>query len=310
MIPLLYSPRYNITAFGLERLHPFDSRKYGRIHDWLIRLGLRTKRDFVVPRPVTYQELLKVHTPEYLKSLRSRRVLARILEVGLVAYLPGFITNWRVLRPMRWATGGTIEACRLALEKGVAINLGGGYHHAGADYGGGFCVYADAAIALAVLHAEGRIRSALVVDTDAHQGNGTADILRPWDWAYILDLYEADLFPWPKVQEDMAVPLPPRMNGPDYLDTLRDALPRALDRYRPDFVLYNAGSDVLQTDPLSRLALTPEEMAERDLFVVSHVRERGIPLAMVLSGGYGPLSWEAHARSLEGILTRLDGGKS
>jgi acetoin utilization deacetylase AcuC-like enzyme len=144
------------------------------------------------------------------------------------------------------------------------------------------------------------------VDTDAHQGDGTADTIRPWPWAHLLDFFEEDLFPWPKAEEPLPVPLPPRTNGAEYLGRLQELLPTALDRYRPDLVLYNAGSDVLWSDPLSRLSLTAEEMAERDLYVVTAVREGGVPLAMVLSGGYGPASWEAHARSIEGILARFD----
>jgi histone deacetylase 11 len=306
MVPLVYSPKYNITAFGLERLHPFDGRKYRRIPDWLIRQGLRRPRDFTTPRPCTPADLLRIHTREYLRSLRDRRVLARILEVPLVGSLPAWLVNWRVLRPMRWATGGTVLACRLALEKGLAINLGGGYHHAGPGCGGGFCAYADVPLALRTLEEEGRLHSALVVDTDAHQGNGTADAIRPWPWAHLLDLFEEDIFPWPKVDEDMPVPLPSRTNGAEYLDALREHLPHSLDRCRPDLVVYNAGSDVLGSDPLAMLNLTVAEMAERDLFVVTEVRDRGVPLAMVLSGGYGPSSWAAHARSIEGILTRFD----
>jgi acetoin utilization deacetylase AcuC-like enzyme len=144
------------------------------------------------------------------------------------------------------------------------------------------------------------------VDTDAHQGNGTADAIHAWPWAHLLDFFEQDLFPWPKAQEDIPVLLPPQTNGTEYLDVLREHLPRALDHYRPDLVVYNAGSDVLGSDPLSTLFLTAEEMADRDLYVVTEVRERGVPLAMVLSGGYGPASWEAHARSIEGILARFD----
>jgi acetoin utilization deacetylase AcuC-like enzyme len=207
---------------------------------------------------------------------------------------------------MRWAAGGTVLACRLAVERGLAVNLGGGFHHADRDRGGGFCAYADAPLALRTLHAEGRIASALGVDTDAHQGDGTADTVRPWPWAHLLDLYEDDLFPWPKAGEDMPVPLPPGTDGAACLDALRAHLPRALDRYRPGLVVYNAGSDVLRSDALSALSLTAEEMAERDLYVVTEVRGRGVPLAMVLSGGYGPASWEAHARSLEGVLARFD----
>src|SRR4029079_6482090 len=103
MIPLVYHPAYNITAFGLERLHPFDSRKYRRIHDALIARGLRRRRDFVRPRPVAQRDFLKVHTPEYLRSLRRPEILAGILEVPIVRRLPGWLVDWRVLRPMRYA---------------------------------------------------------------------------------------------------------------------------------------------------------------------------------------------------------------
>jgi histone deacetylase 11 len=306
MVPLIYSPRYNISAFGLERWHPFDSVKYRRIHAWLIRQGLRRRGDFIAPRPCTSKELSRVHSPEYLRSLKHRRELARIFELWPIAYLPAWLIDWRVLRPMRWATGGTLLACRLALERGLAVNLGGGYHHASGTSGGGFCIYADVPLALAVLHDADRVRSALVVDTDAHQGNGTADAIRRWPWAHLLDLFEEDIYPYRKAQEEMPVPLPARTTGITYLEILAECLPKALERFQPDFVVYNAGSDVLATDPLTWLQLTPEEMAERDLYVVTQVRERGIPLAMVLSGGYGPLSWEAHARSIEGILARFD----
>jgi histone deacetylase 11 len=306
VVPLLYSPRYDLTAFGLERLHPFDGRKYRRIRDWLIRQGLRKARDFVHPSPVTSADLLRVHTPEYLASLRQPRVLARILELPVVTRLPGWLVRWRVLQPMRWAAGGTLLACRRAVGRGLAVNLGGGFHHAGPGQGGGFCAYADVPVALAVLRAEGWIGSALVVDTDAHQGNGTADAIRPWPWAHLLDFYQEDLFPWPKAQEDVGVPLPAGTGGAEYLDAVREQLPVALERFRPDLVVYNAGSDVLASDPLAGLLLTPDGLAERDLLVVSEVRERGVPLAMVLSGGYGPVSWEAHARAIEGILVRFD----
>ena len=306
MVPLVYSPRYNITVFGLEKLHPFDGSKYCRIHDWLIRRGLRKPKEFVTPDSVRRQDLLRVHTEPYLSTLLDPKVLAQILEVPLLGKLPAIFTNWRVLRPMRWATGGTVLACRLAIEQGLAINLGGGYHHAGSNKGGGFCVYADAALAVSLLHSEGRFQNALIIDTDAHQGNGTADIIRNWPWAHMLDFFEEDIFPWPKVEEDIAVPLATGTTGREYLDLLSERVPNALDRLRPDFVFYNAGSDVLATDPLARLLLKPDDMAERDLFVVSQARERGIPVAMVLSGGYGPASWHAHAQSIEAILARFD----
>jgi histone deacetylase 11 len=209
---------------------------------------------------------------------------------------------------MRYATGGTILACRLALEHGLAINLGGGYHHAGSDRGGGFCVYADAPLAALILHEEGRVGRVLVVDLDAHQGDGTAAVFRGWPWAAILDVYEEDLFPFPKEPEDVPLPVPAGMTGVEYLDVVREMLPGALDELRPDLVIYNAGSDPFEGDPLARLRLTAGDLAERDLMVVTMARERGIPAAMVLSGGYSVESWRIHADAIEGILTRFDRG--
>ena len=306
MIPLVYHPRYNITAFGLERLHPFDSRKYRRIHDALIARGLRRPGDFVRPRPVCRPDLLKLHTPAYLRSLRSPEVLAGILEVPIVCRLPGWLIGWRVLRPMRYATGGTILACRLALEHGAAINLGGGFHHAAAGWGGGSCVYADVPLAAVSLHEEQRLGKVLVVDLDAHQGNGTAAVFGNWPWASILDLYEEDIFPWQKESEDFPVPISAGMSGLEYLEIVGKLVPEALDAFRPDLVIYNAGSDPFVDDPLARLRLTKTDLAERDLLVFSMARERGIPVAMVLSGGYSTESWRIHADAIEGILTRFD----
>ncbi|MHB1559055.1 MAG: histone deacetylase family protein [Isosphaeraceae bacterium] len=306
MIPIIYHPGYNITVFGLERLHPFDGLKYRRIHDALIGDGLRRPGDFIRPEPVRADDLARVHTPEYLRSLKSSKVLADILNVSLLARLPTAFIDWRVLRPMRLATGGTILACRLALEHGVAINLAGGYHHAADAWGDGFCVYADTPIAAATLHAEGRVERVLVIDLDAHQGNGTAATIRSWPWASILDVYEDDVFPTFKQPEDFPAPIPAGLEGPEYLRIVEEAVPRALDQVQPDLVIYNAGSDPYYADPLTYLELTREDLARRDLLVATMARERSIPLAMVLSGGYARDSWRVHADGIEAILGRFD----
>jgi histone deacetylase 11 len=306
LIPLVYHPGYNITALGLERLHPFDSRKYRRIHDALIARRLRRRRDFVRPRAPSRRELLELHTPAYLNGLRSPNVLAQILEVPIVARLPGWLIDWRILRPMRLATGGTLLASRLALEHSMAINLGGGFHHAAADWGGGFCVYADIPWAAAVLHREGRIGKVMAIDLDAHQGNGTAAVFTKWSWASIFDAYQGDLFPSRKEPEDYSFALPGGTTGGEYLDLIRKFLPNALDAFRPDLVIYNAGSDPFVHDPLAGLRLTKSDLTDRDLMVFTLVRERSIPVVMVLSGGYSTLSWQIHADAIEGILTRFD----
>lgn len=306
MIPIIYHPKYNITFFGLERLHPFDGLKYRRIRDALIADVLRRPADFLRPQPIRRADLLRVHTPEYLRSLRRSSVLAEILNVPVLARLPAVFTDWRVLLPMRYATAGTILACRKALEYGLAINLAGGYHHAAASWGEGFCAYADIPLAAATLRAEGLIERVLVVDLDAHQGNGTAAILHSWPWASILDVYEEDIYPTPKQPEDFPIPIPAGLGGAEYLAIVDEALPRALDAVRPDLVIYNAGSDPFIEDPLTFLRLSRADVADRDLLVATHVRERGIPMAMVLSGGYARDSWRVHADGIEAILTRFD----
>ena len=306
MIPIIYHPNYNITVFGLQRLHPFDGLKYRRIRDALIADGFRKPADFVRAEPVRDVDLARVHTPEYLRSLRDSRVLAGILGVSVLAYLPAAFTDWRVLLPMRYATGGTILACRQALDHGLAINLSGGYHHGAASWGEGFCAYADIPIAAAALRAEGRIERVLIVDLDAHQGNGTAATIRAWPWASIFDVFEEDLYPQPKQPEDFPVPIRAGMPGEEYLTIVREALPEALDAVGPDLVIYNAGSDPFEDDPRTRLRLSRDDMALRDRLVAEIVRGRGIPLAMVLSGGYARDSWRVHADGIEAILGRFD----
>lgn len=167
-------------------------------------------------------------------------------------------------------------------------------------------MYADVPLAVKALHDEGKVGRVLVVDLDAHQGDGTASVFRGWPWATILDLYEDDIFPFPKEQEDYPLPVGPGLAGTEYLKLVRDSLPGALDSVRPDLVVYNAGSDPFVGDPLARYRLTAGDLAERDLLVVDTVRGRGIPLAMVLSGGYSAESWKIHADAIEGILARFD----
>ncbi len=306
LVPLVYNSGYNISALGLEYLHPFDGRKFAKIQKELIRAGLRTPTNFVKPCELSKEQLLKIHTPDYLESLKDSGVLAKIFEVAVATMIPSPLLDWRILHPMRLASGGTLIACRLALQNGLAINIGGGYHHADRDHGGGFCCYSDVPIALTILRQEGKIRKALIIDTDAHQGNGSANIFRGSEWLHIVDLFDESIYPFPKVPEEMAVPLPARTGGPEYLRILHEVVPKAIERIQPELIVYNAGSDVLESDPLSSLLVSPKELCQRDLFVVSQAKERAIPLAMVLSGGYSKESASSHAQSIEAILSKYD----
>jgi len=186
------------------------------------------------------------------------------------------------------------------------VNLGGGFHHAAPGWGGGFCVYADIPIAVRTLRDEGKASRVLVVDLDAHQGNGVAATILDWPWISIFDLYEEDLFPSRKEPEDFPLPVPRGYSGDDYLRLVTQFLPEAIRSVRPDLLIYNAGSDPFQDDPLAKLRLSAEDLAERDLLVVTLAQEHSVPVAMVLSGGYAAESWRIHAKSIEGLITRFD----
>jgi len=297
-VAVVYSSAYQIDLGGAERLHPFDIRKYARIYLALNQGGYLRPADVFVPVPVSRGDLLRVHTRRYLNSLRDPAALARYLEAPAVKLLPGKMADSGLLRAFRAATGGTILAARLALEHGIAINLGGGYHHAKPDSGEGFCIYADMPIALRALRAEGRLGRVLVVDLDVHQGNGTAVCCRGDDGVFLFDMHQGDIYPIPKERCTLDVDLPRGTTDDEYLRVLADRLPGAIDRARPDLVFLQAGCDVLAGDPLAGLALTKDGIVRRDAFVIDMCVRRGLPVVMVLGGGYSDEAWAVQYASI------------
>jgi histone deacetylase 11 len=306
MIPLVYSSHYNVTLFGLEKLHPFDGRKFDKIKNHLVNEGLRSRDQFLKPSSISEEQLRVVHSKDYLDSLSCSEMIAHILEMPSLAYVPAALIDWRVLAPMRLASGGTLLTCKLALKHGIAINIGGGYHHAEKDRGGGFCVYSDVPVAINVLRQEELIKKAMIVDTDAHQGNGFSNATRNDPSVFVVDFFDETIYPYPKVEETWSVPFPAQTPGNTYLYTLADVLPKAVNQFKPDLIIHNAGSDVLATDPLSTFRLAVEDVNERDLYVAALGKKLGIPVAMVLAGGYSKESAEAHAKSIHGILKRFE----
>lgn len=299
---LVYSQRYEIDLGGFEALHPFDIKKYQKIYLKLVEDGLVRPADVFVPGEITRDELEAVHTPEYIESLKRPDVVARDLEVGLIALLPRATVERGIVSPFRCATGGTLLAARLALRHGVAVNLAGGYNHAAPDHGGGFNLFADIPIAARVLQREGQIQRALLIDLDAHQGDGTALSCAADDALFTFDMYEAGIYPRTKRCNDLNVPLDSGTDDATYLELLRANLGRAFDAARPDIVLYNGGADVLAEDPLTGLALTIDGLVERDRIVFDEARRRRVPIAMVLGGGYSKNAWIAQYRSVRGLI--------
>jgi len=304
---LVYSSRYEIHLGGLEKLHPFDIHKYGRIARALVANGYLASSDFFVPAEATREELLLVHTPQYLASLRSSKNVARHLESKEMKLLPAKSLDEGVLAAFRASTGGTIVAARQATRCGLGINIGGGYHHAQPGRGEGFCIYADVPIAIRVLQREGLVRRALLVDLDVHQGNGNAVCFAGDDDVFTLSIHEADIYPVPKARSDLDVELRPPVDDERYMDVLKHHLPRVIRAARPDLVVVLGGVDTHRDDPLAHFGMTARGIQDRDAYAVGQARERDIPVLYVTSGGYSPDAWRIQYGSIANLLVKFAG---
>jgi histone deacetylase 11 len=315
MARIVYSRHYNIGFFGLEKLHPFDSRKYGRAWHCLRRHFGASLRDIWVrpSRPISREELLKVHELDYLNRLRQPKYVASALGIPRLRHAPAWLIDWCVLRPMRWATMGTVVAARESLKHGFVVNLGGGYHHAKPGGGEGFSIYSDIALAIHALRDEALLAAddrVACVDLDAHQGNGVCHAFMQDNRVFIFDMYNSTIYPSYDVEAreriDCAVGLSGDCHELDYLRELKSRLPGFLDsimqQRRVALAIYNAGTDVFQDDPLGGLRLSADAILQRDLFVVQELRKRGLPTLMLLSGGYTPVGYKLVADSVIRLL--------
>lgn len=297
-----FSPGYRVSFFGIERLHPADVFRADKIAKELRRSGLVERDAFLVPEPATVDQLAAVHDRDYLASLHRADVLAAALEVPVPNAFGSRILERRVLLPFRRAVGGTIAVARHAADGGLGINLGGGYHHARPDLGHGFCIYNDVATAVAVLRAEGFEGRVLVVDTDAHQGDGNHAAFAGDDTVLTFSMHQGDLFPHPKIPGDLDHPLPPGVDDDEFVRILDERLAELVLLSRPALVIHVAGCDVLADDPLTGLALTPEGLVARDLTVARHAESAGAGLLHLLAGGYGPSAAAAQSASVQALL--------
>jgi len=313
---LVFTPHYDIGLWGMERLHPFDSRKYGRTWNGLRkRFGSALDGITITPSaPVSDQDLLRIHTLKYLATLTSSKVIARALEIYPLRWLPNSVLRARLLEPMRWATQGTIDAAHWAVSNGCAINLSGGYHHAHADHGEGFCLFADIPVAIAALRASGGLHAidkVIIVDLDAHRGNGFEAIYIQDDDVQFFDLYNFQAYPGDLDEPNRFPhlhPLRAGMDGEGYHNVLRRHLPIFLDEHRDaKLVFYNAGTDILAGDPIGHLNVAADQVFERDRYVIDQFDDRGFPWVMLPSGGYTSHSHELMERAY-GYAVEKHGG--
>lgn len=320
-LPIIYDNWYNISFFGLENVHPFDSKKYGKIFNNLVNHCFLKKDQFYKPDTITDKDLLLVHTQRYLDSLKNSATLASIAEIYPLKYVPNIFLQRYLLKPMRYATGGTVKAVELALNnKRYAINLSGGYHHASSDKGGGFCVYGDIALAIEKAWQKNPQLKILYVDLDAHQGNGVARYFGEKGYTNIQDtnakvtLFDMYNYPnYPGYDEQNACDafiryktrIQSHVTGDAYITILKEKLPQAIQEIKPDLIIYNAGTDCYENDPLGHMQLTQEHIIARDAFVFKEALDNKIPVAMTLSGGYTKKSAEIVSSSIKNILKNI-----
>jgi acetoin utilization deacetylase AcuC-like enzyme len=260
--------------------HRFPMVKYSMLRERVARDGICGPGELLTPRAVTEQEILRAHVPDYLNRVASGTLTAK--EVRRI----GFPWSEKMVERSRRASGGTLGACLAALDEGFAANLAGGTHHAFSDRGEGFCVFNDSAIAARAVQAAGLVERVVVIDTDVHQGNGTAAILRGDPTVFTFSVHGANNFPFHKEESDLDAPLPDGAGDTEFLATLESGLEAALEAAEPDLAVYLAGADPFEGDRLGRLSVTKSGLAERDRIVLQTCRERGIPVAVTMAGGY------------------------
>jgi acetoin utilization deacetylase AcuC-like enzyme len=274
MVPIVHHPHY---VAPLPPGHGLAMSKYALVIEELAAVGLAPTHR---PEPVSRADIAAVHDEAYVDAVLGASVSASIeRRIGFP------VTPNLVLRS-RLAAGGTLLAARLALHYGYAANAAGGSHHAMPDGGAGFCVLNDLAIAGMRLIADGMVRRLMIVDLDVHQGDGTAVAFAGRPDVYTFSVHSARNFPVRKARSSLDLALDDGIGDEAYLAVLQSELPSALDRFRPDLVLYQAGVDVHGDDRLGRLALSDAGLAARDASVRDAIRSRGIPLASVMGGGY------------------------
>lgn len=276
-VPLVHHPDY---SFPFPEKHRFPMEKFGLLADYMRSTGLLTPANSFRPAPCRQAWLTRTHCPAYLARFAGNQLSARETRQMNLPWSKGLV------RRTFLAPSGTILTAQLALEHGIACHLAGGTHHAHFDYAAGFCILNDLAIAANVLLRQDGIERVLIFDVDVHQGDGTAALLADEPGAFTCSIHCERNYPFQKKVSDLDVALPDGMGNEDYLAVVSETLQQALALSRPDIVLYDAGVDVFEGDPLGRLNISEAGIRQRDHQVLSELKRRRIPVATVIGGGY------------------------
>jgi acetoin utilization deacetylase AcuC-like enzyme len=257
--------------------HRFPMAKYARLRERVAALAPERMRE---PPAATDAELVRAHDPAYVAAVTHGTLDERALRRIGLPWSPAMVER------SRRSAGATIAACRSALAHGLGVNLAGGTHHAHRDFGEGFCVFNDAAVAARAMQADGLAGRVLIVDLDVHQGDGTAAITAGDATIHTLSIHGRNNFPFRKQSSTQDVELDDGTGDPAYLATLRAALPLAVEASRPDLAIYLAGADPFVGDRLGRLSLSKDGLASRDAYVLETLRGADVPVAIAMAGGY------------------------
>ena len=274
--PVIWSPAYEVELGP----HVFVTAKYRLARERLIADRTLTEGDFVPPIAASRDELARAHTDDFLSKVETDSP-----SFGERARLEVPLTE-ELRKAMALSCGGTLLTARSALEDGVAVHLGGGFHHAYAGHGEGFCLYNDVAVAVRALRAEDVVERVAVVDLDVHHGNGTAAIFAEDDDVLTFSMHQQNNYPSLKPPSDLDVGLPDGTEDADYLDLLDRALGDVLGEPAPELIVYLAGADPYEHDQLGGLTLTLGGLRRRDRMVLERAGERRIPIAVLMAGGY------------------------
>jgi acetoin utilization deacetylase AcuC-like enzyme len=281
--------------------HRFPMAKYALLRERVVAAGLTPPGGLHIPEAASDSELLRAHTPDYVARVQFGQLSPQ--EQRRI----GFPWSPQMVERSRRSVGATIAACKLALEHGVGVNLAGGTHHAFADYGSGYCIFNDAAVAARALQAEGRAQRLVILDCDVHQGDGTAAILAEDESTFTFSIHGAKNFPFRKQRSDLDIELPDGTGDDAYLDALEEGVRYALSASRGTLAIYLAGADPYFDDRLGRLALTKAGLAERDRLIFHYCRAAGLPVAVVMAGGYAQNIVDTVDIHLQTVATALQG---
>ena len=278
MLPfkLIYHEGYDLNLGA----HVFPSQKFRLIAERLLAGGLAVKEDFLCPAVASDEDILRVHTPDWVRKLKTGTLTASEQMKLEVPY------SQELVRAFWLAAGGTILAAQCALRDGFACNIGGGFHHAYPAHGEGFCAIHDVAVAIRRLQHDAAIGRAMVIDADVHQGNGTAAIFAEDKSVFTLSIHQLNNYPAQKPPSDLDIEMADGVEDEEYLNALLPAVRQSLDRFKSQMVFYVAGADPYFDDQLGGLSISLEGLKARDKAVFEEVRKRKIPVVTTLAGGY------------------------